>query len=157
MATMTTIKVTGLKRLEAKLGPQLIAQPMRNFWNRSTITIQGNARRKAPIDRGQLRNEIATEVDTAFMPRWARVGTNVQHSVYQEIGTKPFWPPKAPLEAWGARKGLSKGQVYLIRRKIARVGIKPKLFLTNGTTDSLPAIRGFVAVLASEIEGQAGK
>lgn len=154
MATIT-LKVTGLGGLERKLGPALVAQPARNFFNRSTITIQSAGRRNAPVDRGDLRNKIATEVDTAFMPRWGRIGTNVTHAEPQELGTRPFWPPKAPLEAWGARKGLSKGQVYLIRRKIARVGISPKLFMTDGVNSSLPAVRGFVAVMAKEIEAGA--
>lgn len=151
-----TVHVRGMDALRRKLGDDLIAKPARNFLSRSGETVQGNSRAKAPVDRNRLRGSIKQEVDTAHVPLWVRIGPNVGiYDIAQEEGTKPFWPPKAPLEAWGARKGLTPSQVFMVRRRISQVGIKPKHYMRDGLEESLPKIVSFVSLMAKEIEARA--
>lgn len=151
MASVQVIRITGIPALQRKLGTRVVGPPVRKFFTRSAIKVQSNARELAPVDRGDLKNKITYEVDPSTMPRYARIGTNLHYAPYQELGTKPFWAPKAPIAAWASRKGIPQASVYLIRRKIARVGIKPKKFLQDGTDAALPDIRRYVVVLGDDI------
>jgi len=69
---------------------------------------------------------------------------------YVDQGRKPGkMPPEAPILKWISQKGLGnqddKGLAFLIRRKIAREGIKPTFLFTNSIKlwkrDDLPRIR----------------
>lgn len=151
MASVQVVRITGIPALQRKLGTRVVGPPVRKFFTRSAIKVQGNAREKAPVDRGRLRNDIAYEVDPSTMPRWARIGTNVHYAPYQELGTKPFWPPKAPLMAWGARKGLTPAEVQRVRVLISKYGIKPKKFMQDGMSDAIPDIRRYVVTLGDDI------
>lgn len=157
MATSgATVRIRGLDKLVKKLGPQMVARPARSFLNRVGIAIQSNSRKHAPNYRGLLVNSIAVEVDNAPLPLWVKIGPNVGiYGIAQELGTKPFWPPRAPLEEWGRRKGMSPQQVYLVRRSISRKGIKPKHYMRDGLEDTLPRIPSLVERMAAEIEAAA--
>jgi hypothetical protein len=52
-------------------------------------------------------------------------GTPVQEYVwYVEEGTRPHWPPIAPLKIWALRKLGDEGAAYAVQRKIAKRGTK---------------------------------
>lgn len=165
MATSgATVRIRGMAELRRKLGDGLIARPARNFLNRAGTAVQSNSRKRAPNYRGLLMNSIAVEVDKAALPMWVRIGPNISvggaggaanYAEAQEFGTKPFWPPKGPLEEWGRRKGLTPKQVFLVRRAISRKGIKPKGYMSGGLKDTMPKIPSLVEKMAQEIEAQA--
>lgn len=150
------VRMHGLEALVAKLdGPRLVARPARRFFDRSTIAVQGEARQRAPVDRGRLRNSIATEVDRSQIPRWGRIGTNLEYSIYVHEGTRPHFPPPSAIEPWARRHGFGPGGGFLVARAIAQRGTQARPFLRDGFEASVGQIQGFVAVMASDIEREA--
>lgn len=53
---------------------------------RKTILVENDAKKKCPVDKGQLRNSITHEVEGTE----AVVGTNTEYAPYVEIGTGIF-------------------------------------------------------------------
>lgn len=149
---MIRVRITGLDEAERKLGPQLLAKPVRNFFERGTVTIQSGARERAPVDRGRLRNSIMRDIDPGLIPRRAAVGTDVFYAPYVHEGTRPHWPPVSALRGWARRHGMNP---YLVARAIARRGTKPRPFLREAFEAALPEIDRLIDVMAGEIEREA--
>ncbi len=166
------VQIVGLERLIAKIGPQLIAKPMEDFWKRCGVTIQSAARERAARDAhdtGHLVNMIQYEVDTREVPLWTKVGMlsagegsplwlKARAMEYgtgrqgdSEVSHKSgHWPPAAALDVWASRHGFaSGGQVARIIGK--RGGLKPRKFLRGGFEDSLDKVRGFLGQLGDDI------
>jgi hypothetical protein len=167
------IEVKGLKELIAKLDDSMLDKPLRNFFNRATITIQGRARTNAPVGTsGQLRNFIVTDVDQSHPPLWAKVGVMagdgkmLQKARAMEFGTGllaegpnakggrhfPPWGARNPdLELWAKRHGFPNG--FVVARIIGRRGgLKPRRYLRDAFRDSMGDIKGHLNRMASEIQ-----
>jgi len=158
MKVNTTIR--GLERLIKKASPEILAGPLRKFFERSTITVQGAAREKAPKDNGQLANSIATEIDPGNPhPLWGKVGTNLTpRASALEFGTGllaegegakggvhfPPWGDRNPeLELWARRHGFPNG--FVVARAIARRGgLHPLRYLRNALAESRGQIQSFL-------------
>jgi len=70
------VKVNGLERLLRKLDEKTLRAPMRRFFKRAAIRLEGAGKRRAPVGQfGTLRNRFAHEIDPAPLPLWAKVGT----------------------------------------------------------------------------------
>lgn len=98
--------------------------------------VMRKAIRNSPVDTGLMRASIIAappEVDTSGQYSEVVVGTDIEYAPHQEFGTRPFWPPKGALEVWARRHGISE---YLVRRAIARKGIKAKRMFTRAFIDS---------------------
>jgi hypothetical protein len=152
-----TIQVTGLDELIKKVNdPALIGEPMRGFFNKSTVTIQRNVQLLTPVDQGRLYSSITTEVDLSPMPQYGKVGTNLQphYAPDVEFGTRPHWPPISAIQGWANRHGIP---VFLVARKIARYGTKGKFMFRDGAKRSMGDIGIFLANAASEIESRWGR
>ena len=54
--------------------------------NKACILVENDAKKKCPVDKGQLRNSITHEVEGIE----AVVGTNTEYAPYVEIGTGIF-------------------------------------------------------------------
>lgn len=54
--------------------------------NKACILVENDAKKKCPVDKGQLRNSITHEVERTE----AVVGTNTEYAPYVEIGTGIF-------------------------------------------------------------------
>lgn len=161
------VTIKGLDDVLRKLGPDLIAKPLENFFNRAAIKVQGVARERTPVDTGGLRNKIMYEVT----PDTARVGfLNASEGSElfaqaraMEYGTGTagdpevshtagHFPPPAKLEVWASRHGFASG--FIVARAIARRGgLKARRMLRGGLDDSLGAIQGFAKQLGDEIKG----
>jgi phage gpG-like protein len=158
---MMEVKIEGLDRLVQKCDGKIIHGPLKRFWQRCAIKVQGRAREKAPVDRGLLRSSIATQIDDGNPPLWAKVGTNVFYAPYQEFGTGLLaegegkkggrhWPPGQALDLWASRHGFKSG------RQVARIigmrgGLRPKRYLRDALKESVEDIRGFLRTLGEEI------
>ena len=166
------VRIEGLEQMLRKLGPQFIAKPMKDFWQRCGITVQSAARERAnrdAHDTGHLVNMIQYEVDTRQVPLWAKVGllnASAGSPLWfkaraMEYGTgrmgdtevshkSGHWPPGAALDTWASRHGFASGaQVAAIIGK--RGGLKPRRFLRGGFDDSLSKIRGYLRQLGDDI------
>ena len=56
---------------------------------------------------------------------------------YVELGTKPHWPPRAPIQGWVERRfhvlgTEAKSLAFLVSRKIARKGTEGRFFFKKG-------------------------
>jgi HK97 gp10 family phage protein len=52
---------------------------------KAAFSIEAHAKELAPVDTGNLRNSIQTDIEG---PLKATVGTNVEYAQYQEFGTR---------------------------------------------------------------------
>src|SRR5262245_3696852 len=128
---MAQIEVTikGLNELVEQCETRAFMRgPLRNFFERAAITVENRSKQLSPTDTGRLRGSITHHVDSAALPLWAKVGTNVQYAPYMEFGTGIFnegpsggsgrhFPPPAALDRWAARHGIASG--FVVARAIA--------------------------------------
>lgn len=164
--TSIGVKVEGLQAIIRKTNPKILNAPLRNFFKRAAIAVQGRARTNAPVDTGRLRSSIVYEIDDEMPPTFAKVGTNVAYAPFMEFGTGAMsdgpspsaWhnPPPAALDTWAKRHGFKNG--WQVAKIISnRGGLKPRRFLRKGFEDSLAEIRGFIKQLQSDIVAEWNK
>jgi hypothetical protein len=162
------VHIEGLDRVIRKLGPQLIAGPLRKFMDRSVLNIEGRWKQnaKANADTGKYSNSIGHQVDSAQIPRWAKVGTSLFYAPYDEYGTGLFaegkggkggrhWPPGDALSVWAKRHGFESG--HQVARIIGmRGGLKPRRSMRKAIKAAMGDIRSYVKQLGSDIKDSFG-
>lgn len=79
----------------ARALPQIVGQIV----GKIAFDIEADAKTRAAVDTGNLKNSITAEADSSDETRWY-VGTNVEYAPYQELGTRhmpahPFLLPAA--------------------------------------------------------------
>lgn len=156
------ITIVGVDKLVAKLKPELIEIPLRNFLTRSAIMIQSEARKRAPVDTGLLRSSIGYELGGQSGDQYAKIGSKVFYAPFMEYGTGlvgdpavphggRHHPPGAALDVWAARHGFSSGyQVAAIIAK--RGGLTPRLYMRRAFEASLRSVRVFLDQMGDEIK-----
>jgi phage gpG-like protein len=78
-------------RLEAQL---MRSQALNAYLTTLALRIEREARKRAPVDTGRLRNSITHRVYPEGSRRLvAEVGTNVEYAAAQEFGTSRGVPP----------------------------------------------------------------
>ncbi|MCY4781707.1 HK97 gp10 family phage protein [Sphingobacterium sp. UT-1RO-CII-1] len=145
----STIKITGLKELQKKLGKQgqkqvvsEISTTMRN----AAESIAFKSRSRVPINNGHLRGSIGVEGKDLL---WV-IQANMDYATYQEFGSKTMVniPPemrdaavavndgkksydtfKKAIASWMRNKGIPEEALYPIMAKIMNVGIEPRPFM----------------------------
>lgn len=135
-----TVEVVGLPATQrgianAKLPIQeAVEQVIHDAGEELLQMAQINLHRMKPpgIDTGALVGSLKVR----HGPGSALVYSDVKHSVYIEFGTRPHFPPIAPLLAWVKRKlHVSEKQAYGVARKvqsnIGKRGTPPRPFLGN--------------------------
>jgi hypothetical protein len=107
------VRIEGLEEAIKKLSPDLYAEPLRRFWERSAIAVQSKAktRPRMPVDTGRLTNSIMYEIDTAHPPLYAKVGSDVEYAPYQEFGTSRGLPAREYLQG-GMQDAMGQIQGY---------------------------------------------
>lgn len=149
------VNLRGLKGVEDALNNlnSKVKNDVGNEINASALKILTDAKRAAPVNFGQLRNQIALvqESDLTF-----RVEAKASYSAYVEFGTGPqtsvpvdfqayaqqfkgkeggkFKDMVEALTLWVKRKGIGTGQndkslAYVIARSILLKGMRPQPFL----------------------------
>ena len=126
-------------------GRETMARASADLQNRTVQRFQHPARNLPPaINTGLLRGSVA--------PRTPRVegrtieggiATNVSYALPVEAGSRPHWPPRAPIEFWVRRKlrvpgPQVKGVAFLVARKIARRGTQARRIFALGLEDARP-------------------
>ena len=133
-------RVTGLDEFNKKVEQiqrDMSGSPMRQAMGQATLLVVRTARIEAPVDRGPLRASIVPDVIVRDKVVQGIVGSNREYAPYQELGTRPFWPPWKPIYEWALRvvKGDRKRAGALAagaRMAIAARGIRAKRFLQRG-------------------------
>lgn len=127
-----SIKIEGLEKLQQSLGRSgnIVNNRLGEAMNVSTTKVKSNIR--AEITNQKINNQgtLRESVDVVeSTPRRGVVGVGEKYGLYIEKGTRPHFPPVAPLERWAQTKLGKKGIGFLIARKISRVGTKAKPFV----------------------------
>lgn len=94
----------------------------------STLWVQADAKRLAPVDTGRLRASITPEIRNTglFGTIMGVVGSVLEYAAAVELGSKPHFPPLEALETWAKRHGVS---AYSVALAISRRGTKAHEFL----------------------------
>ena len=85
------------------------------------------------VDTRTLRGSVSTE----FVSGGAIVSVDAPHAPMIEYGTRPFFPPVAPLVEWAKRKGFAtteeeaKGVAFAVAKAISQRGIEPRRFFSK--------------------------
>ena len=96
------IKLEGADKLQRKLDKgELLGKPLKHLLSQAAITIQRRAMIFSPVDVGRLKGSWTTQVDTASIPMWSKVGTVVEYAEPLEysgksprgVGRIPFFQP----------------------------------------------------------------
>lgn len=87
------------------------------------------ARLAAPVNFGILRASIGTRVSAGGLPVIATgevfTGSQAPYAAYVAYGTRPHFPPLAPLRLWAARVLGDERAAYAVARAISRRGTRP--------------------------------
>lgn len=146
------ITIKGLDKLIKKARRDVIlAEPLRDFFKRAVVIVQRNVKRRTPVDRGGLRNNVYTEVDNSRIPTWGKIGTNEKYAKPVEFGTgllsdapdsgrRRYFPPPAALDLWASRHGIPGGGYAVARAIYLRGGTKPVRMFREGLKASQPEI-----------------
>lgn len=151
------IEVTGLDEQMALLEqePFISHRELLEAMNRSVKTVEANVRPLTPVDRGRLRASIGSEIrEEGLLSVVGRIGPSLKDELYpqvMEFGREPGkFPPMEPIQAWVKRvirppEDQLRSIAFLIARKIAVKGIKPREYLKKGWEKSQEAVkRNFV-------------
>lgn len=153
--TIHRVNLDQFTRILVALSPKIEAAVIRGLRS-GALRLQGmvveeiDAASPYPaVDRGELRGsvEYATESDGAV------VYVDAPHAAHLEYGTRPFWPPLAPIKRWVLRKGFAEdeeeaeGIARAVQRKIAEEGIEPRGYMAK-------AFQRVVPVVIQEVEKQ---
>jgi len=134
-----TLTVTEFQRQILKIAPELEKAVIRGFRSAAlrmvSVVVEEieTASPHSAVDRGELRNSV----DYRPLDNGAIVQVSAPHAGIIEYGTRPFWPPEAPIVAWVLRKGLAdspkaaKGIAYAIRKSISEKGIAPRHYFAK--------------------------
>ena len=103
MSVTINTKITGDKEVMAKL--EVLAKKnidaLKGVLTKSTLVIEGRAKKKAPVVFNRLASSITSEVKKKGSGYIGRTGTNIKYASHIEFGSRPHL---APIAAEYARK-----------------------------------------------------
>lgn len=136
------VEAEGLRRLMAK-APAIMMEELAGGVTEASMLAEREIRERTPTSGAGLLRESIGAMPVEFVESGARggVATSLSYAAPVETGSKPHFPPVAPLTDWVERKlGLkgaeAKGVAFAIARKIAK----------EGTTGAFMFRDGFAAV-----------
>lgn len=128
------------------------------------MLLQREIAEATPTGANQLlrKSIIAQPVQVSESGLIGVVGTSLNYAVPVEIGTRPHFPPLAPLQDWvvaklGIEKKRAKSVAFLIARKISKQGTKGAFMFRDTFKRLQPTINGYFsqarqAIIAELIE-----
>ncbi len=170
-----------LRRLQA--APHIVEEEMGKALDDLMLQIAARAKRRAPKHRGALQQSLSPGGPGTLTWRrglHAQVGSSLPEAAPMEYGTKPHWPPYAPIQDWvwlnrrkfsvqapkGMWKRLGAGKytegdwgayqqmeriTFLVRRAIARRGLKERRYLRDSFEEVFQKAKRVVAHYANNI------
>lgn len=119
----------------------------------STLLVQADAKRLAPVDTGRLRASITPEVRQGASRGdiVGAVGSIVEYAAAAELGSKPHFPPLEAVATWAERHGMS---AFAVALAIARNGTKAFKFLQRAFEKNEETIKAKLDGAVSQIVAQ---
>ena len=142
-----TTELEALARRYANAEP-FIENEMRKAMQQSVDVVEGQVKGRTPVNTGQLRNSIATQVKGNMLNMQGLIMSPLAYAIVMEEGRTPGakQPPTGPIELWVIRKGIatagteSRQAAYVIARSIGRKGIKGLFMFREGLKASTATI-----------------
>ena len=165
MAYTYNVKVFGAEEIEQafKQAPQIARKELGKALKDSALAIEAQTKPRTPVNFGQLRNSMSASggaIDgPSFQGNNIRVsyGSNVKYAPFMELGTRPHFPPRDALKNWARYKLGNESLWFLVARKIARSGTKPRYFLRDGYRAAKGHIESFIKLSLGSITKQLAK
>lgn len=149
-----TIRVKGLEELSASFGKarSLIERHVGDGVQESAKIIRDRARRKAAsppiVFQGELGRSLFTKPSGKLS---AVIGSDAKHAPFVEFGTRPHFPPVAPLERWAKVKLGKPGLGFVIAKKIARKGTKAQPYFQPAVDESLQDVHRLIEKAVAQV------
>ncbi len=171
MATVANVTLdTSLMQEYAKYlkqAPQIVLEEIATSMTEALLLLVREIKELTPVGvtgllRGSVTHSIVTRIRGVEMS--GKVFSPVSHAVPVELGTKPHFPPLAPLRDWvekklGVSKSESRGVAFLIARKIAAKGTPPQKPFETGASKNAEQVnaifeRGLARIRARLMGGK---
>jgi HK97 gp10 family phage protein len=107
--------------------PDVMLRYARIMLDKSTLTIERDAKQLAPSNEGTLRKGIMSTI----YPLYSKVISTAEYSIYVHEGTRPHFPPIQPgssLDRWANKKGIP---TFMVAKAIAQKGTKAQPFMND--------------------------
>ena len=158
MASDHSTRVTGGKEIQQNVAKLLKLAPdfTKRAVNEFAIMVQSAAKQNitdAPaVDTGRLRASIKIENYSSGFAK--RVGSDLKYAPSIEFGSRPHFPPLAPIREWCRRHGIDERAAYPIARKIAERGTHEKPFLFPALEANRPEFEQTIRKAWRDLGGQ---
>lgn len=119
-------------------GPAIVNEELGKAVNGATLVFKGTIQPLSPINTGILRQGVQTSITGSGTEIVGKVFDPVAYAMPVEMGSRPHFPPIAPLQLWVRRKlGItdereSRSVAFLIARAISKRGTKAAEFFKRG-------------------------
>lgn len=127
--------------------PQLVTDELETAMLSSLLYLEGQTAERTPANLGTLRRSYTSSVSTFVDAVFGTMSSPVSYAMPIEMGTRPHFPPLAPLINWvEAKLGLvgeeAEGAARGIQRKIGRFGTPGYGMARYALIDGQATIRG---------------
>lgn len=144
------LRLEGADALIRQLGrsPRIVSEEERRAMTASLLLIEASARRNVRQDTRRLQNSITHQQRQEGNTLVGQVGPSAGYGLYVETGTRPHWPPAAPLVGWARRHGVS---VRAVRIAIARRGTRARPFMRPAWFANVRRVEALFAAAGARI------
>lgn len=156
--TDARIELIGSEELRRVMrDPEFVKGPATTFIRSVAFEVLGHAQQNAPSNFGRLRNSLTVDMGPRFRNEVsATVGTDLTYAKAVEWGSRPHFPPVAPLELWVRRKlrvpaRRARSVAFLVARKISKRGTPAQPFLGPALEQSKGFINAAMRSLGDDI------
>lgn len=127
-------------------GAEIVREEQLGHVQAAVLVVQGEVAPRTPVNVGILRGGVQTDVVGDGVDVLGRVFNPVGYAPPVEAGSRPHFPPVAPLRLWVQRKGLAsdpqeiRSIAFLIARKISRRGTPARFMFKDGLAAARPRV-----------------
>lgn len=157
MELKITADLAGAKKMMAKFPAASRAAQISRI-TEAVLLLEAEIKKEAPVGAGpvHLRDTIFHKVHSYGTPIWGLVSTPAKYGEAVELGTKPHFPPVAPIQYWVEKQmGLSgkeaKSVAFLIARAISRRGTKARKMFRKSADAHHARIMKILAQIPADI------
>jgi len=159
MELRASVDIQGIESLAQKW-PEATRKATIARITETVLFLEAEIKKATPMGAGpvNLRDTIFHKVDMGE-PAWGMVATPAKYGEAVELGTRPHFPPVAPLQYWVEKQmGLTgkeaRSVAYLIARAISKRGTKPRKMFTDTMEKQHATVIGILNRIGPDIVKQ---
>jgi hypothetical protein len=156
-----SLRLEGAPELERALArsPELLAAEQARAMTASLLLVEADARRTVAHDTRALMNSITHRQRMAGNTLVGEVGPSLRYGVVVERGRRPMrkQPPRLALRGWARRHGIPDSALFLIARKIGRLGTRAQPFLVPALERNAERIERLFAAAGARVVARIGE